>query len=193
MAKNDKGLDKALNNAIEDILKDWRGSVVTAIDYAIGRAEDDWMNKAKSCLSEYYNNYKPEDYDRINILQYAFLPYKDVKYGKDKVVGSIGVQYDASVLEAHIGDPVTYQGKDGSAKIKHTGYYGSAKHQPVDAWWVIQNYLLGLHPDGGDDMMDFHIDNESPHSKMERYKKEYEKTFDQNILIGLLAQIAKKM
>ena len=197
MAKNDKNLDKALSDAIDDTLKDWRKSMTNAVDFAIDRAQFDWMNEAKNCLSEYYKH-EPDVYQRVyingkSLLEYSFVPYKKVKYGTKKVTGSVGVEYDASALEAYIGDPVTYVGEDGIIRTKHVGYYGSAKHQPVDAWWVIENYLMGLHPDGGADRSSFNADSESPNSKMQRYKKEYQKIFDENVLLGLLGQIAKKM
>lgn len=193
MAKKDKNFDKALSKAIDELEKGLNGAMRKAVQYAMDQAGKDLMGKAKSCLLEYYE-WEPERYDRINILQYAFLPYtKKLRKTGDKLTGAIGVEYSAEALEAHIGGPVTYIGKDGVERIKHVGYYGSAKHQPVDAWWVIENYLLGLHPDGGSERGSFHADAVSPDQKMNLFIENYGKTFDENVLIGLMGQISKKM
>ena len=194
MAKNDKNLDKALSNAIDDILKDYKSAMKGAIEFAAKEAEKDLMKKAKNCLIEYYANYDQVQYDRTYILQHAFLPYSNIKNGKDKISGSVGVQYDPSTLESYIGDPVIYIGRDGEPKVKHQGYYGSANYQPVDAWWVIDNYLNGVHPatDGAGIYYEIR-DGVSPNQKMNSFIKEYAKTFDENVFLGILGQIAKKM
>lgn len=195
MAKNNKNLDSAISNAVDDLLKDYKSAMKEAIKFASKQAEKDFMAKAKSCLQEYYDNYSPNRYDRTETLQYAFLPYANIKYGKDKVVGAVGVQYDTAALEVYIGDPE--YSKNG--KIKHTGYYGSSNYQPVDSWWVLDNYLRGIHPitNGGttSETSIYYeiIDEKSPNQKMNEFIESYEKTFDENVLFGLLGQIAKKI
>jgi hypothetical protein len=192
MASNDKNLDLALSNAIDDMLKDYKNAMKDAVEFAAKEAGKDLMKKARTCLQEYYASREPEEYERINILQYAFLPYSKINYKDGKVTGSVGVEYDATTLELYIGDPIMYKSGD-EMKVKHVGYYGSEKHQPVDASWVIDNYLKGLHPDGGDDYASFYRDQKSPNQKMDEYIKSYAKTFDENVLLGLMGQIAKKM
>ena len=200
MAKNDKNLDNALSNAIDDLLKDYKGAMAEAIKFAAKQAENDLMKKAKTCLQEYYENYDPtERYERTHTLQYAFLPYSNIKYGQDKISGKVGVEYSPSMLEQMMLPPVYYQGRDGIQKIKHDGYYGSSNYQPVDAEWVISNYLNGIHPitNGGtttESVIYYEIiDAKSPNKKMNEFIKNYDKTFDENVLLGLLGQIAKKM
>jgi hypothetical protein len=194
MAKNDKDLDKALNKAIDDILKDYKGAMREAVKFAAKKTEADMMNKAKNCLQEYYDNFEPNAYKRTHILQYAFLPYSKIQYGDDKISGSVGVQYDAETLEQYIGEPSMYLGSNGMPKVKHVGYYGSSNYQPVDAWWVIDNYLNGIHPttDGKYTYIEI-VDPVSPNRKMDEFIKNYAKTFDTNVFNGLLDQIAKKM
>ncbi len=199
MANNDKNLDKALNNAIDDLLKDYREAMATAINFAVDQAKKDIMKKAKTCLLEYYNSREPEQYDRTYILQHAFIPYSPAlkttnKNGVEKVSGSVGVEYSPTELEKWIGDPVMYMGRDGTQKIKHVGYYGSSNYQPVDAEWVIDNYLLGIHPttDADDEYIPV-MDSKSPNAKMNEFIKNYEKTFDENVLLGMMAQIARKI
>ena len=193
MAKNDKNFDLALNNAIDEVLKDYKGAMKEAVRSAIEEAQTDFMKKAVSCLQEYYDNFSPERYDRTDTLRHAFLPYLDIDEDEDKISGSVGVQYDALALERYIGDPPIYIGRDGNPKVKHIGYYGSAKYQPVDTWWVLYNYLNGIHPDGSPDEEGYTVDYKSPNQKMEEYRKLYAKTFDENVLFGLFKQVAKKM
>lgn len=194
MANNDKNLDKALSNAIDDLLKDYKGAMKEAIKFAADEAGKDLMKKAKTCLQEYYDNRRPEQYDRTNTLQYAFLPYSKVYYGENKVVGQVGVEYDPTSLEAMMPTPVYYTGIDGTKKIRHQGYYGSEKYQPVDAMFVLDNYLMGIHPTtDADDTYIPIMDEKSPDKKMKEFIKAYDKTFDENVLLGLIGQIAKKM
>ena len=193
MAKNDKNFDLALSNAIDEVLKDYKGAMKEAVSSAVKEAQRDFMKRAEGCLYEYYASFSPNIYDRTRTLRHAFLPYLSINEDDDKISGSVGVQYDAAVLEQYIEDPVVYIGRDGIPKIKHVGYYGSAKHQPVDAWWVLDNYLNGIHPDGSDEEENYIVDYKSPNQKMNEYKEAYAKTFDENVFFGLLRQVAKKM
>lgn len=193
MAKNSKNLDSALSNAVDDLLKDYKSAMKEAVKFAAKEAEKDLMAKAKSCLEEYYDSYDPNRYDRTETLQYAFLPYSNIKYGSDKITGKVGVEYSAAMLEQFID---VYNDIE---SMNHVGYYGSKKYQPVDAWWVIDNYLRGVHPitNGGrtpETAVYYEVyDAVSPNQKMETFIKDYEKTFDENVLFGLLGQIAKKI
>lgn len=201
MAKqNSKDWDKALSDALDDVLKDWKSSLGVAVEYAVKEAKQDYEEKAHSCLQEYYDYYDPtKRYTRTETLQHAFLPYMTIKYKKDKIEGEVGIEYSPELLEQFIGEPKTFKDKDGITKISHTGYYGSQKHQPVDAWWVIDNYLRGVHPvtNGGytPETSVYHeeIDPISPNEKMEAFRVTYGKNFDENILLGLLAQVSKKI
>jgi hypothetical protein len=200
VAKNDKSLDLALSNAIDDLLRDYRGAMKEAIKFAAKQAEEDLMAKAKTCLQEYYESYDPtERYDRTKTLQYAFLPYSNIQYKQDSVVGKVGVEYEPLMIEMMMPNPVYYTGRDGSKKISHEGYYGSSNYQPVDASWVLDNYLKGIHPvtNGGrtsETAIYYEVyDVKSPNQKMNEFIKSYDKTFDENVLLALLGQIAKKM
>lgn len=199
MAKNSKNLDSALSNAVDDLLKDYKSAMKEAVKFAVQEAEKDLMAKAKSCLEEYYDSYDPNRYDRTETLQYAFLPYSNIKYGSDKITGKVGVEYSAEMLEQFMDGPVYRVGNDGIPRIRHQGYYGSSNYQPVDSWWVIDNYLRGIHPitNGGtttETAVYYEVyDAVSPNQKMETFIKDYEKTFDTNVLLGILGQIAKKI
>lgn len=216
MANKNKSLDEALDKAVEDLLKDEKKAMKKAIKFAVNEAKADLMAKADSCLIEYYNEYSPHSYDRTNSLRQSFLPYEKVVTKGDIVEGSVGVQYSASRLQEYIeaNQPGSWEREDGSL---HGGYYGSRNYQPVDAWWVIENYLEGIHPTtvnvyAEDDFMTYMVNGKerkqkmligstyvpvkvgrSANEKMKEFIDKYDKTFDENILLGLMAQLAAKI
>lgn len=198
MARRAKNIDEALDNAIEELLKDTRGAMKKAVEYAVDQAEHDFMEKINSCLEQYYE-WEPNAYERTRTLHNAFVPYRPkINYTGDRATGSVGVEYSVAKLEESIvntsGETRKATSKSGmSERIVHVGYYGSAKHQPVDAWWVLENFLAGRHPDGGDDISSFYVGQKPPEEVMSEFRDNYDKTFDQNVLLSLLSQIAKNM
>ena len=144
------------------------------------------------------------------------MPYEKVVTKGDVVEGSVGVQYSARKLQEYIEatQPGSWEREDGSL---HGGYYGSRNYQPVDAAWVINNYLEGIHPTtvnvyAEDDFITYKVNGKerkqkmligstyvpvkvgpSANEKMEKFKNEYTKTFDENLLLGLMAQLAAKI
>ena len=216
MAKKNKSLDEALEKAVEDLLKDEKKAMKKAVKFAVKAAQTDLMAKADSCLIEYYNEYSPSRYNRTNSLRQSFLPYEKVVTKGDIVEGSVGVQYSASRLQEYIEmeQPGSWEREDGSL---HGGYYGSRNYQPVDAWWVIENYLEGIHPTtqnvyAEDDFITYTVNGKerkqkmligstyvpvkvgrSANEKMNEFINQYDKTFDENLLLGLMAQLAAKI
>lgn len=216
MAKKNKSLDEVLEKAVEDLLKDEKKAMKKAIKFAVNEAKTDLMAKADSCLIEYYNEYSPNSYDRTNSLRQSFLPYEKVVTKGDVVEGSVGVQYSASKLQEYIeaNQPGSWEREDGSL---HGGYYGSRNYQPVDAAWVIDNYLNGIHPTtvntyAEDDFITYKVNGKerkqkmlisstyvpvkvgrSANEKMQEFIDKYDKTFEQNLLLGLMAQLAAKI
>ena len=191
MAKSNKKSDKALKKAVDEILKDWKGAMEEAVTSATIRAQQDFVAEAMTCLERYYNNYDPSSYIRRSThdLSDAFVPYVNVDYGKDKIVGSVGVEYDPNRLSYVVG----------------SNDYG---HRDVDKdktsilpinEWVLKNYLHGIHPatDGssviGEAVYFEFVDEISPDTHMNEFIKNYAKEWDQNVLLGILSQVAKKM
>lgn len=176
---------KSLDAAIDELLKDYKTAITKSVEYASDRAVEDIWKYSLSCLEAYYDNYDPNRYDRTDSLWHAFVPYLKIKNNSKSITSTVGVEYDASVLDAYISS--------------NDAYNGSKKYRPVDASWVIQNYLEGVHPatDGSSipgGAIYFEIrDPVSPAQKMEQYLNDYIKTFDSNLLISLAAQVAKKM
>ena len=187
--KNDKNLDKALSNAIDDVLKDYKSAMKEAVSFAAVEAQKDFMDKALTCLEEYYDNYDPTSYKRTDTLYRAFLPYVNVKFGNEKISGQVGVEYDASLLNTYV---------VGSNDYGHRDIDSGKDIMPINEW-VLYNYLHGIHPTTDGISIPgmatyFEVkDAVSPNQKMNEFIKSYDKTFDENVLLGLLGQIAKKM
>lgn len=215
MAKNNKSMDKALDKAIEDLLKDEKKAMKKAVKFAVKQAKEDFRIKANSCLMEYYNEYGPTSYDRTYSLQYAFLPYEKIIDTDGGIEGTVGIQYSASTLERYIYEhqnDYSWERDDGSW---HGGYYGSRNYQPVDAIWVINNYLNGIHPTTENEYIEFEgrgKDGEkrtykqlvgstyvpvkvgrSANEKMQEFIAQYTETFNQNVLLGIIAQLDQKL
>jgi hypothetical protein len=173
-----RGLDEAIN----ELFKNYEDALIEAMRYASKIAKDDIDFKAKSCLYEYYDNYEPTVYDRTDSLINSFVPYMKLeRVGKDNVVmgvrASVGMGYDASRLDGV--------------------YNGSQKWTPVDGSWVLENYLQGIHPttDGsflpGAEYIPIY-DSVSPDTKMEEYLNNYTKTFNNNVLISFAKQLTRR-
>jgi hypothetical protein len=98
-----------------------------ALQRATEKAKNDIYMQSLSCLIDYYDDYDPTSYDRTYQLYTCFTPYADEVVEKNGVFECrAGVEYDASKLEGV--------------------YNGSKKYTPVDAQWIIDNYLDGIHP-----------------------------------------------
>ena len=165
---------RGLNEAIDEIFKNYEKALTKAMKYAAEIAKDDIEFKAKSCLWEYYDNFEPDVYERTGRLENAFIPYMDVKRVGDEIIASAGMGYYSLMLEQI--------------------YSGSQKWTPVDGAWVLDNYLKGIHPvtDGsplpGAQYFEVY-DMVSPTEKMETYLKDYTKTFNNNVLISFAKQV----
>lgn len=150
------GKSKTLEQAIDELLKNYESVIQDACAYATDRACEDIYQYAMSCLESYYDNYEPNSYQRTDHLWRAILPYaENPRKEKDTIVSTVGIEYDASVLE--------------------DVYYGSKKYSPTDGEWVLSNYLQGIHPvtNGSSDpntVVYYEItDAESPYNKMQSY------------------------
>ena len=171
-----------LDEAIDELFKNYEDALTTAMKYASKIAQDDIEFKAKSCLYEYYDNFQPGKgepniYERTDSLVNSFIPYMNVKSVGNGVESSVGMGYDPSRLDGV--------------------YSGSAKWTPVDGWWVLDNYLNGIHPttDGsflpGAEYIPV-VDMISPTTKMEEYLENYNKTFSNNVLVSFSKQMLRR-
>jgi hypothetical protein len=115
-------------------------------------------------------------------LMRAFVPYNTVKRVGNEIVADVGMGYDASRLDGV--------------------YSGSKKWTPVDGSWVLNNYLLGIHPatNGGIvagqveyfEYWDVDVGDRPPQAKMKDYLEQYKNTFNNNVLESFAKQIARR-
>lgn len=180
MAKKTKTLDEA----IDDIIRDYKNVIEKAVNDAAIEARKDIYNYSMTCIEEYYAGYDPKSYKRSDSLRYSVLPHL-VRYKNkagDKMKIRVGVEYNPFALEAYTqGNPA---------------YDGSSHYTPVDPWYVIENYLNGIHPatNGArneDDVVYWEIPvAPSPTEKMATYLENYVKTtFNDNIILGIAKQM----
>lgn len=173
---------KTLDEAIDDIMKDYKNVVEKAVLDAAQEAKKDIYNYSMSCIEEYYAGYQPTWYKRSDSLRYSVLPYRKGYKRNDKIRIRVGVEYNPFALEAYTrGNPA---------------YDGSSHYTPVDPWYVINNYLEGIHPKTNgarneDDVVYWeHKVLPSPTEKMETYLQNYVKTtFNDNIILGIARQM----
>ena len=173
---------KTLDRAIDKLVKNYGDALTEAMRYASKKAREDIDFKAKSCLYEYYDNFQPGEgvpniYERTGNLENAFIPYMEITHNtnSNKVKAHVGMGYHSLRLEGI--------------------YRGSEKWTPVDGWWVLDNYLKGIHPTTNGfydpDLVEYIpiYDSVSPEEKMRGYLQDYIDTFDKNVWISFIKQL----
>ena len=168
---------RTLDEAIDELLKDYKGALRKAVKYATYKAKQDIYNKAYSCLEEYYDSRIPDSYERTDSLIHAFVPVSEIYEKGYNIISRVGIEYDPFKLEAR------------------SSYEGSSHYTPPDPWWIISNYLDGIHPttDGSTDENNYKyfeiLTLPSPTEKMEKYINEYHTTFSKNLLVSFAKQL----
>lgn len=168
---------RTLDEAIDELFTDYKSALKKAVKYASYKAKQDIYNRAYSCLEEYYDSRIPNQYDRTYSLINAFVPISTIYEKGYSIISRVGVEYDPFKLEAR------------------SSYEGSSHYNPPDPWWIIDNYLQGIHPttDGSTDENDYKYIEvfrlPSPTDKMEVYLNSYVDTFDTNVLISFAKQL----
>ena len=169
---------RTLESAIDELMKNYENALREAVEYASDEAVKDIYTESISCLERYYDSYDPTIYDRTDNLWKVIVPCLDIKQDKDRIVSTVGVEYDASRIEGM--------------------YYGSKKYSPTDSSWIINNYLRGVHPatDGttrpGEAFYYENVDPISPTQHMTEYLNNYANTtFHKNIITSFAKQIKR--
>ena len=173
---------RGLDEAIDELFKNYDVALMEAMTYASEEAKYDIKFQAESCLYEYYANFQPgtgepNRYERTGNLINAFVPYMDVKHINTGIEASVGMGYWDFMLDGVYG--------------------GSKKWTPTDSSWVLDNYLKGIHPttDGstyeGAPYFEV-VDQMSPTDKMGKFLENYVKTFNNNVLISFVKQITRR-
>lgn len=172
MAKN-----RTIDDILREISKDYQSVLLKAVQRATDTAAEDIYKFSMSVLERYYENYEPTSYDRSDNLWRATIPISDVVKQGDKIVSTVGVKYDPSVLEGV--------------------YDGSQKYEHPDGSWVLENYLMGIHPaTNGSRNPDTVVyvpwqDTISPDAYLKKYLELYRSKFDKNVNNYLISHITK--
>ena len=160
---------QGLDEAIDEIFKDYKKVIKDAATEATKQAKDDLYANAVSCLASYYNDYRPETYERTYSLINSFVPYaKDVRETQDGYECVAGVEFDPNKIQGM--------------------YRGSEIYTPTDAEWIIDNFLSGIHPrtDGSTIPGGGNYENKKyygsfvPSFEMQKYIDRYYYEFDYN-------------
>lgn len=173
---------KGLDEAIEEVFKDYKKVIKVAAQEATEKAKEDLYANAVSCLVQYYEDYIPTSYNRTYSLMDSFVPYASpVREGAGGFVCTAGVLFDAD-------------------RIANT-YSGSEIYTPTDAEWIIANFLSGIHPrtDGSTIVGGGNYENEKyqgdfvPAEEMQKFIDRYYDTFDRNYRRAVSKHILRTM
>lgn len=172
---------KGLDEAIEEVFKDYKKAIRDAAKEATEKAKNDLYSNAVSCLVAYYDDYDPTSYNRTYSLIDSFVPYKDIKEGTDEIICVAGVEFDSSRLVGV--------------------YHGSKTYRDTDVDWIISNFLAGIHPrtngteelGGGDYYHEKYQGSFIPENEMQSYIDNYYNTFNSNFRRAISKQIMRKV
>lgn len=173
---------KGLDEAIDEVYKDYKKAMKVAAQEATKKAKEDIYAHSVSCLVRYYEDYDPESYNRTYSLLNSFVPYENpVVESGDSLLCSAGVEFDP--------DRIAF------------AYYGSEIYSPTDAEWVISNFLSGIHPrtngstipGGGNYENEKYQGSFVPSEEMQSFIDRYYYTFDHNFRRATSKQILKTM
>ena len=173
---------KTLDEAVDEIFKDYKKAIRVAATEATEQAKDDLYTHAISCLVKYYDDYDPTSYNRSYHLVDCFVPYsKPVKELGDELICIAGVSFEPS-------------------RIAGT-YHGSKIYSDTDAEWIIDNFLSGIHPrtDGSTEIGGGNYEYEKyygdfvPSYEMQKYIDRYRYIFEDNFRFALSSAALKLM
>lgn len=172
--------NRTLDEAVEELFKDYKKAIKVAAQEATEKAKNDLYINSISCLVNYYDDYLPTSYNRTYSLIESFVPYsKPIKEKYDGYICVAGVEFDPSKIA--------------------TTYSGSAIYSPTDAEWIIDNFLMGIHPrtDGSREVGGGNYESEKyqgdfiPAYEMQKYIDRYYDVFDKNLRSALSRQVLK--
>lgn len=169
--------NRTINDILQELKKDYKKVLLEAVKQATNTACEDIYKFSMSVLDRYYDNYPPSIYNRTDNLWKATVPIGEVEDLGDVIAGTFGVEYDPSVLDGV--------------------YDGSQKYGHPDGSWVLENYLMGIHPaTNGGRTTETTIympwqDAISPDSYLKRYLKLRQKKLENDVNDYLFRYIAR--
>ena len=171
---------QSINEILKELADNAKPILYKAVDNATNIASEDIYKFSMSCLDRYYENYTPSIYNRTDSLWKATQIIAEVEDLGDAIMSTVGVEYDAGVLESHAAQSYS----EASSKYGH-----------VDGAWVIENYLMGIHPaTNGGRTSDTAVyipwqDAISPDAYLKKYLQLYKNKFNNTVYDYLIAYI----
>ena len=132
--------EKKLNDAIEEIVNNYKNSAKVAAKFASDKVAEEIYQIELSALQQYYTKFTPNSYDRLGNpeqpadgggLVKSFVKFSNVKPVGAALICTMGVRLDPARLAG-------FYDKQRGANYK--------SYNPPDAGWIIDNYRAGLHP-----------------------------------------------
>ena len=118
--------EHTINEVLKELTHDATPILLKSVKNATDIATKDIYNFSMSVLERYYENYEPNRYDRTYNLWKTTVPISEVKKDGETVMSTVGVEYDSSRIDGI--------------------YDGSKKYEHPDGSWIIENFLMGVHP-----------------------------------------------
>ena len=138
---------KDLNKLFNEISKNSKALAMNAMNAAAQKAYDMSVQKAESCLQQYYSNYSPRYYKRTGTLKKAIKLHapKQVSSGKSHEI-RFSIEYDSSMIEGlYASNSWYHQSGDTWRSVEQYNTFSQDNGIP-DAGWILENYLYGIHP-----------------------------------------------
>lgn len=174
MAKN-----STVTDILQELKEDYKNVLFGAVKQAVNKAAEDVYKFSMSVLDLYYENYIPSRYERTDSLWKTASPIAKTENRGDIIIGTFGVEYDPSVIDS--------------------AYSGSMRWTFVDGSWVLENYLMGIHPrtdgskvpGGGNYEAEKWVDPISPDEYLRKYLTRHVKKVQNNVNDYLISYITK--
>lgn len=171
--------NRTVTDILQELKKDYKNVLLKAVEHATNIACEDTYKFSMSVLDRYYDNYIPSRYDRTEHLWQTAKPIATVENRGDVIIGTFGVCYDPSVLDGV--------------------YDGSQKYGHPDGSWVLENFLMGIHPrtdgsrvvGGGNYEEEKWTDPVSPDEYLKKYLSLRTKKLENDVNDYLISYIAK--
>lgn len=178
----DMAQDRTINDILKELSKNYKAILLEAVHKATDIACEDIYKFSMSVLEQYYENYMPSRYDRTDSLHMATVPIAQVNDYGDIIESVVGVRYDPDILETYAASSY---------------YEASRKYGNVDGAWVIENFLMGIHPaTNGSSNPDTVVyipwqDARSPDEYLKKYLGLYRRKFENNVNSYLISHFVK--
>ncbi len=136
---------KSIDELFSSIYENAQAIAKDAIMSAATKVQQDFIKEAENCLQTYYNSYHPRRYKRTKQLKSAITPiFKDNSAGGNISI-SIGIKYDASVLNYKSNSWYHQSGTTWISRSSGAFDFDSRNNGIPQPDWILNNFLMGIH------------------------------------------------